>query len=58
VAGLIAQGSSNAEISRGLRVSEKTVEGHLTRIYRKLELHSRTELAALGADGPEPSVGP
>lgn len=47
MAGLIARGSSNREISRDLRVSEKTVETHLARIYRKLALHSRTELAAL-----------
>lgn len=47
MARLIARGSSNREISRDLRVSEKTVEAHLTRIYRKLALHSRTELAAL-----------
>jgi DNA-binding NarL/FixJ family response regulator len=47
VARLIARGSSNREISRDLRVSEKTVEGHLTSIYRKLALHSLTELAAL-----------
>ena len=47
MARLIARGSSNREISRDLRVSENTVEAHLTRIYRKLALHSRTELAAL-----------
>jgi DNA-binding NarL/FixJ family response regulator len=47
VATLIARGRSNREISRDLWVSEKTVEAHLTHIYRKLELRSRTQLAVL-----------
>jgi DNA-binding NarL/FixJ family response regulator len=47
VARLIARGSTNREISRDLRVSEMTLEAHLTHIYRKLALRSRTELAAM-----------
>jgi DNA-binding NarL/FixJ family response regulator len=32
-------------------MSVATVEAHLTRIYRKLEIRSRSELARLVADG-------
>ncbi|MEJ2862439.1 helix-turn-helix transcriptional regulator [Actinomycetospora flava] len=42
----IADGQSNVEVAAALFVSRKTVEAHLTRIYRKLGVRSRTELAA------------
>jgi DNA-binding CsgD family transcriptional regulator len=42
---LVAQGRTNAEIAAILLVSIKTVEGTLTRIYRKLGVRSRVELA-------------
>ncbi len=45
VAALVAEGKRNREIARALLVSVGTVEGHLTRIYRKLEIRSRSELA-------------
>ncbi|MDQ3642647.1 MAG: LuxR C-terminal-related transcriptional regulator [Actinomycetota bacterium] len=45
VSALIAQGLTNAEIASELSISRKTVESHLSSIYRKLELRSRTELA-------------
>jgi DNA-binding NarL/FixJ family response regulator len=45
VAALVARGMTNAEIGGELSVSPKTVESHLSSIYRKLELRSRTELA-------------
>lgn len=45
VARLIAAGRTNREIAAALDVSPKTVEAHLSRIYRKLEVRSRTELA-------------
>src|SRR6266545_4125956 len=48
VAALAAQGRSNKEIASTLYMSVHTVEAHLSRIYRKLEVRSRTELA--GAD--------
>ncbi len=47
VAGLVADGASNREIAQRLHLSVKTVEGTLTRIYRKTGLRSRTQLAAL-----------
>lgn len=46
VAALIAQGHSNQQIAAELFISVKTVEANLTRIYRKLSVRSRTELAA------------
>lgn len=46
VATLVAAGSSNREVSARLFVSVRTVESHLSRIYRKLGLRSRSELAA------------
>ncbi|CAM3904257.1 LuxR C-terminal-related transcriptional regulator [Janibacter anophelis] len=47
VAGLVADGASNREIAQRLHLSVKTVEGTLTRIYRKTGVRSRTQLAAL-----------
>jgi DNA-binding CsgD family transcriptional regulator len=43
---LVAQGATNKETARSLFLAEKTVQYHLTRIYRKLGVRSRSELAA------------
>jgi DNA-binding CsgD family transcriptional regulator len=52
VAELVARGSTNKEAAALLLVSERTVATHLTHIYAKLGLRSRTELAhRLPADG-------
>jgi DNA-binding CsgD family transcriptional regulator len=45
VASLVAEGKMNKEIAAALWMSEKTVEAHLSRIYRKLGLRNRAELA-------------
>ena len=45
VAELVASGMSNHEVAAALFMSVKTVEANLTRIYRKLSVRSRTELA-------------
>ena len=45
VAELAAQGHTNKEIAAELFMGVSTVEAHLSRIYRKLGLRSRTELA-------------
>jgi DNA-binding CsgD family transcriptional regulator len=44
VAELAATGITGADVAAQLCVSSKTVEAHLTRIYRKLGIHSRAEL--------------
>jgi DNA-binding NarL/FixJ family response regulator len=51
VARLVAEGRTNREVSAQLYTTVGTVEVHLTRIYRKLGLRSRTELARRVADG-------
>ncbi|CEA09646.1 Putative HTH-type transcriptional regulatorc/MT0914 [Arthrobacter saudimassiliensis] len=43
---LVAAGASNKQAAQELFVSVKTVQYHLTRVYAKLGLTSRTELAA------------
>ena len=45
VAELAAAGVPNRDIAGRLYISEKTVEAVLTRVYRKLSVRSRTELA-------------
>ncbi|NEC39773.1 helix-turn-helix domain-containing protein, partial [Streptomyces rubrogriseus] len=45
VAVLAAHGMSNRQISRKLYVTVSTVEQHLTRIYRKLNVTRRVDLA-------------
>jgi DNA-binding CsgD family transcriptional regulator len=45
VAALVAEGRSNKDVAVALVVTVKTVESHLSRIYAKLGLHSRAELA-------------
>ncbi len=46
VAELAARGRSNREISREAYITVSTVEQHLTKIYRKLAISGRGELAA------------
>ena len=45
VAALVASGKSNKEVASELFVTVHTVESNLTRIYEKLGVRSRTELA-------------
>ncbi len=45
VASLVVEGRTNREIALALSLGERTVAGHLTHVYSKLGLRSRTELA-------------
>ncbi|MEU4442382.1 AAA family ATPase [Actinosynnema sp. NPDC050801] len=47
IARLVAAGLSNREVAGAAYVTAKTVEAHLTRIYRKTGVRTRRELAAL-----------
>jgi DNA-binding CsgD family transcriptional regulator len=51
VALMVAEGRTNPEVAAQLFVTRKTVEHHLSQVYRKLGLRSRTQLArALAAE--------
>jgi DNA-binding CsgD family transcriptional regulator len=56
IAAQVAEGKSNREVAAALYLTPKTVEFHLTRVYRKLEVRSRSELARKLSDrrGPIP----
>jgi DNA-binding CsgD family transcriptional regulator len=43
---LAAERRANKQIASALFMSVHTVEAHLTRVYRKLGIHSRGELAS------------
>ncbi len=45
IAALVAEGRTNKELAATLFLSEKTIENSLSRIYAKLGVRSRTELA-------------
>lgn len=46
VLGLLAQGLSNREIAAVLWLSERTVERHITSLYRKIDVQRRSEATA------------
>ena len=45
VAALVAEGRTNREVAAALFVTERTVASHLSHVYAKLGVRSRTELA-------------
>jgi DNA-binding CsgD family transcriptional regulator len=57
VAQMAAEDLSNKEIAQALFVTVKTVEQHLSRVYRKLDLSSRRQLAGAlrGRAAPSPA---
>jgi len=44
---MVLQGASNREIADSSSISERTVKTHLYRVYRKLNVKSRTKAIAL-----------
>lgn len=48
VLGLLCEGLRNKEIASTLEVGEETVKSHLTSIYRKMEVGSRSEAIVSG----------
>lgn len=61
VAELAARSLSNPQIAQTLFVTRKTVETHLGHAYQKLDISSRTELAAALGErpiGPDEPAGP
>lgn len=47
IAWMVADGMTNRQIARRLRVTEKTVEMHLSHIFSKLQVSSRTAVASI-----------
>jgi DNA-binding CsgD family transcriptional regulator len=58
VAALVAAGGTYREVADALFISPKTVQWNLSKIYRKLGVRSRAELAAKLAAGQSPAVPP
>jgi DNA-binding CsgD family transcriptional regulator len=59
IAAAVASGKTNREIAAALFLSEKTVGNHLTRIFEKLDVHSRAALARLvGREAAASAAGP
>ncbi|MGC9333868.1 MAG: response regulator transcription factor, partial [Anaerolineae bacterium] len=60
---LVAQGQTNHQVAHELGLSVRTIEAHLTHIYNKLGVGSRTEAALLAqragwfSSGPPSSEG-
>jgi DNA-binding CsgD family transcriptional regulator len=52
IARQVVEGATNQEVAASLFLSVKTVEWNLSRIYRKLGVRSRTELARWVGPGP------
>jgi DNA-binding NarL/FixJ family response regulator len=47
VLSLVAESLTNDQIAQNLHLSTRTIEAHLTHIYNKLNVSSRTEAALL-----------
>ena len=59
VARLVARGASNRDAAAALYLSPRTVEYHLHKVFKKLGVHARAELAAvLAHERPVNSASP
>ncbi len=56
IAALVVEGKSNKEIATAIYLSPKTVEYHLGNMFRKLDIHSRAELARIMARDAAPAL--
>jgi DNA-binding NarL/FixJ family response regulator len=56
IAELVAAGRTNQEVAASLHLSARTVEWNLSKVYRKLGVRGRTELAAAFAGQPRPEA--
>ncbi|HET7856158.1 MAG TPA: AAA family ATPase [Gaiellaceae bacterium] len=54
----VARGMTNREVGAALFLSHKTIEFHLGRVYRKLDMHSRSELISRFAREAAPERTP
>ncbi|MNC96256.1 Transcriptional regulatory protein LiaR [compost metagenome] len=52
---LIVSGASNKEVGEALDISERTVKGHLSNIFQKLDVPDRLKLV-LYVNGEEPKA--
>jgi DNA-binding CsgD family transcriptional regulator len=57
IVALVCAGRTNEEIAQTLSLSAKTVAWNLSKVYRKLGVRSRTELAARASAGWRPRKG-
>ena len=45
---LVAKGLTNKVVGINLNISDRTVQGHIARIFKKLQINSRTEAVMRG----------
>ncbi|GAA1260187.1 hypothetical protein GCM10009677_09270 [Sphaerisporangium rubeum] len=48
---LVCEGLSNREIAERMVLSRKTIEFHLTNVFRRLDVPTRADLRRVVADG-------